>query len=290
MRVRLGVVACVLAVCALTLCAPLVVLSSTATPTPDVSSATPVAPAGSSSELQGDGEDAILRAQLELMRQYDERLLQTVYWALGTALTLVLFAAGAGWYVNFRLYERDKQALRSDLHSEVETQTASIGRDLKQDTEQTRSSLDETVKKMTVDLHEQADRRSKQIEKAAVEAGEAAVRSLQAEFKKMQIDIIKMRYEASIRDAENWRSKGVYANELREYMNAVSLATQLAEFASPYEFFREQALEGVQRALEAGPPLGARELAHMKELIDALPSKYSIQADRLRGLLSPSRG
>ena len=289
MRVRLGVVACVLAICALALCAPLVARSSTATPTPEVLWPTPVAQAGLGSESQGDNEAALLRAQLEVMRQYDERLLQTVYWALATAFALVLFAAGAGWYVNFRLYERDREALRSQLHSEVETQTASIGRDLKQDTEQTRSSLNETVKKMTVDLQEQADQRSKQIEKAALQAGKEAADRLQAQFKNMQREMTYMRYTASKSAAHRWRQQGVYDAELLECIESLSLAIRLVEYGSAWDWTVAEALEGLRNALEAGARPRVERVTKMTEMLGALPSKYSIEVERLRALLSEAR-
>jgi phage tail tape-measure protein len=156
--------------------------------------------------------------------------------------------------------------------------------------QEARTSLDDAIKKLTVDLHEHADRRSKEIEKAALQAGKEAADSLRARFETMQIEITNTRYDMLIRDAEKWRQQGVHVNELREYMRALSLAVQLTESVGAYEWLIEKALEGMQGALEAGARLGVGDVTKMTELIDALPSKYSIQADRLRGLVSPSTG
>ncbi len=282
--------ACLVALCLIGSGTAIVVESSTAAPTPEASPSVSEAAGSLTSEPAADSEVAALRAQLEVMRQYDERLLQTVYWALGTALALVLFAAGAGWYINFRLYDRDKQALLAELRLELETGTAGIRESLSQNLGEARTSLEDAVTLLSKNLREEANLRSEKIEEKALQAGKDAADSLRGELEHVRIDIIRMRYDLSVRKAETWRSEGVYVNELREYMNALSLARQLAEFQSPYEYLVEQALEGMQRALQAGAPLGARELAQMKELIDALPSKYSIQSDRLRGLVSPTRG
>lgn len=60
-----------------------------------------------------------LRAQLDIMRQYDDRLMQTVYWALATTGTLALLVVGLGWYTNFRLYKRDVVEVKKEILNAV---------------------------------------------------------------------------------------------------------------------------------------------------------------------------
>lgn len=65
-----------------------------------------------------------LKAQLALIKEYHQSLLDTVYWALGVVATMALFLAGFSWFTNFKLYESDKQRLKDELArsvSEVET-------------------------------------------------------------------------------------------------------------------------------------------------------------------------
>jgi hypothetical protein len=289
MRVRPVVVAYVLALCALAVWGPLVVQSSTAAPAREVSSPTPVPTTRSSSEPQGETEAALLKAQLEVMRQYDQRLLQTVYWTLATAFGVTLFVAGAGWYVNFRLYDRDKQALLSELHSEVEAASGTSSRSIERGLQEARTSLDNAVSKMREDLHHKTEERGKQIEEAALQASKEAINSLQAQFKTMQNEMIEIRYNAVIREAKTWRAQGVHTNELRAYMEALSLAMQLLKAASFREWLVEEPLEGMQGALEAGAGPGAGEIAEISDLLDALPSRYTIQAERLRDLVRRSK-
>ena len=59
-------------------------------------------------------QNDMLRAQLEVMKQYDQRLLNTVYWALGTLAAVAAALVGFGWFANFRVYERDKNALAQE--------------------------------------------------------------------------------------------------------------------------------------------------------------------------------
>ncbi len=289
MRVARTVVACVLALCIISLDVPVVVQSSTPTPTPEVLPPTSDAPTSSSSESQPDSEAAILRAQLDVMRQYDERLLQTVYWALGTALALVVFAASAGWYVNVRLYEREKEALRSELHLALETKIRDISESVQQDVQEAQTSLDDALTDMGKDLREQTNRRFQEIEKLAREAGKAAADTLQAQFKQMQHDMMYMENTTLRRDAETWRERGVHTNELRAYIRSLSLATQLMEFSSANEWLVARALEGIQGALEAGGRPDVQGLTKITALLGTLPDEYSIEVERLRALLSTSR-
>lgn len=72
----------------------------------------------SNTQTQGQSDtekSAILQSQIELMRQYEDRILQTVYWSLGGMITVVVLIAGFGWFANFRLYEHDKKVLRQEL-------------------------------------------------------------------------------------------------------------------------------------------------------------------------------
>lgn len=61
----------------------------------------------------------VLQTQLEVTKSFQNNLLQTVYWSLGTLATLAVLLVGFGWYTNFRVYERDKKALSEELHSQA---------------------------------------------------------------------------------------------------------------------------------------------------------------------------
>lgn len=83
------------------------------------------------SEAEKEAEKvAILQAQLELMRQYDQRLLETVYWSLGGMVTIVVLVAGFGWFANFRLYEHDKKALKQELTGFIKEERAKLHEEL----------------------------------------------------------------------------------------------------------------------------------------------------------------
>jgi hypothetical protein len=65
----------------------------------------------------------MLRGQLTEIRRSEDRLLTTVFWALGTCAGIVFLLVGFSWFLNFRVYERDKQALKQDLMTDLRRAT-----------------------------------------------------------------------------------------------------------------------------------------------------------------------
>ena len=71
--------------------------------------------ASQTNQDQIETKNAILTAQYDLMRQYDQRLLNTVYWSLSVVGALVVGLTALNWYTNNRLYERDKAIYQKEL-------------------------------------------------------------------------------------------------------------------------------------------------------------------------------
>src|SRR6266849_9833581 len=69
-------------------------------PRADVPSPTEVKQTQAGSQSPNEEVQA-LRAQLEVMRRYDDRILSTVYWSLGTVVLLAVLLYGFSWYTNF---------------------------------------------------------------------------------------------------------------------------------------------------------------------------------------------
>ncbi|OAI44021.1 hypothetical protein AYO43_09635 [Nitrospira sp. SCGC AG-212-E16] len=74
-----------------------------------------------SDQRASETEIAVLRARLEEEQTHNGAVLQTVYWSLGVLVTLAIALIGFGWFANFRVYERDKEALATALDAHVVT-------------------------------------------------------------------------------------------------------------------------------------------------------------------------
>jgi len=64
--------------------------------------------------------DAALTRQIELITQLDQRLLTTVYFCLGTVVTIFALMIGYNWFANFRTYERDKETLHREMQNSLQ--------------------------------------------------------------------------------------------------------------------------------------------------------------------------
>jgi hypothetical protein len=153
-------------------------------------------PAASPAPSTGHAEDvAVLKAQLETMRAYDQRLLATVYYALAGIGSVVLLVVGLGWYTNFRLYRRDVK----DLKGSIDAQIVTLGRDLEA-----------------------------KLRQAAVAAGQQAVQSSLRSLKELE-------YEHTKAEAEKWERDGTDANALITYARAIDLALDVSpDFEIPH--------------------------------------------------------
>ncbi len=64
---------------------------------------------------------AVLQAQVEQQRLYQEQLLQIVLWSIGGVIAVGIVLAGYSWYQNQTVYERDKQTLQKSFEASVDT-------------------------------------------------------------------------------------------------------------------------------------------------------------------------
>ncbi len=122
-RLRFEIVLVVLAFLVSLVC--FVHAAQVATSSSPVTTASKPAPSDNA-QPQTKTENDMLKAQLEVIRDYDQRLLATVYASLGGVFLLVVLVGGLNWFTNYRLYERERDSLRQSLQLASQEEAAKL--------------------------------------------------------------------------------------------------------------------------------------------------------------------
>ena len=219
----------------------------------------------STPNIQSETEVSLLKLEVELLKSHNQQLLETIYWSIGAVFTLALFVVGAGWYVNFRLYEKDKIELQRNLEM----------------------SLTERLNKEETELQERFESEKESLQNIAQKSGEAAATKLHSQFEDMKWDLEYMQYKMLEEQAKSWRSQKVYANELSRYFDMLKIAQKL--YRQNWEWLLSDALQGMQNSLRSGAKPDVEKVREITKVIDSLDKNYSIEVSRLKDLLVASK-
>ena len=220
-----------------------------------------------------DSEVAALRAQLEVMRQYDRRLMSTVYWSLGVLATVAIFLVGFGWFANFRLYERDKAALRLELQTTTQERLSQIK-------EAIRSANDEQFKAI-----------EKHVAIAAKEAASNVQRTLEGKLQSIFIALKLLEYDSTKQEGDRATTRGVLVNAVRHYRKMMEVAIEIG-----WNYQISTALDHMHRALRyildnrsSQVIPDAECIREVSETLGRIPSEHSVAASAIRELLASIR-
>jgi len=213
----------------------------------------------------------VLRAQLEIMRSYDERLLSTVYWSLGGLITIAALLIGFGWFANFRVYERDKNALAKELRSILENEIRT-----------TFQNLEENIGKRFEVL-------KKEMEKAATSATKSFESEVKQQFGEVRYDLFSLKYKVTESEAEQWLTRGVHTNALRRYCGTLEIALERNS-----QFLVSRSLDNMHAILKAiiekrSSLPDAELIREVSAVLGRVPEEHGIAVSAIHGLLESIR-
>jgi len=141
---------------------------------------------------------SVLEAQLATRESFEDKILGTVYWALGVIVTLGVALLGFGWFGNFKAYERDKKAIHDELAAMIALKISEI--------EKSNARVISNAVKTAVDNE---------------------LRGLQDQIRTLRISSID-------REIEMWQSRDVQTNVLRSICDAIEIAVVQDEGSDGY--------------------------------------------------------
>lgn len=256
MRICLRLAALALAFCLLV---PLTAAHATALPGPASAAPTASSPVSGPSlpANASDREGADFQRWLAMSGQFNERLLSTVYWTLGALGAFFVTLLGYSWFVNFRLYERDKAAMQVQLRGEIATRLADI----------------------QADFDAQLARHLSELPATARDATTSAVAPIAGQLQRLTLDITHIKMDLLDVEIEKWIAQDIPANAI----DALVKKGHLIISSDSAEYFLEDVLKLLEQQLDAIKPGYPRpEEAEIEAMLLLAPSRFKPICARIR--------
>ena len=183
------------------------------------------------------------QSNLDLMLHYDQKLINTFFWSL--AILAALF--GLNWFVNFRMYARDKDAIKEELESFIEKQLTELKMEIRNDN---KTTIENSVEQSVAGFNYRID--------------------------DLEIDMLEIQHKFA--DIE-------YKSDDRQKTNMgklLSLLTML-NFSIKLNRDRQMAdeLEAVYKILEEDEPILPDQLLDIQKTLSKLPDKFNTQKEKI---------
>ncbi len=228
-------------------------------------------------------EITLLTTQLEDNRRFQDQLLGTVQWSLTALLAVTAVLVGFGWFVNFRMYERDKAALELDLRAQIaeairkasnEAAEAAATRFAEQN-----ESLDMTLSRASAHL---AETMKKQIVTSAATSAARASR-IESDLNVISEKVLSLQLSAQLRERDMWIRNGTHRNALQCSVRALEFATQIGFGIRIGEVLDFVAQDMVNIVENKKAPIDNYLVAQLVAALDAVTESHAYAAAGLKG-------
>lgn len=193
----------------------------------------------------------LLRAQLAANKEFNGSILDTVYWALGGTFVLAGLLLGFGWLANFKVYERDKSAMKAELEAAIAVKLGEI-----------ESTISARMAEIADLLAAQTRESTAQSEKAI----KGSLSTLSGRVFSLEFKHLKEKMEGNPSD------NMALTDALRLFRLCVKNA--------PNEL--PDIMHFMLKKIDKGGKLTATEITGLNELLDSLPTHYRTLTEKLR--------
>lgn len=229
-----------------------------------------------------DTETKILRAQLIEAQRFQEQILSTVYWSLGSLAGIAILLVGYGWWTNFRVYERDKTSLERELHSYIIEKTRDI-------TDKQNSIIEKQLSEIKNQLISDLENSENKISKATenlVTSTDKALNQKLYEIHNSHIDleneVRKLNIQSKIQERIEYRTKKSYRNALQCSVTALGLANKIG-FVYSIGNALDLITEDIAAAInESDRPIDNFLIGQLVNTLDAVTGSHAHAASALK--------
>lgn len=234
-------------------------------PTPSAQSATtapkPAVPADAEI-LALRQQNRLLEGQLQAIKEFQSAILETIYWALGGVFLALSLVFGFSWFTNFKLYDRDKQALQADLHGKIDSSVKELTAAYATSALNLERRVDEKFEEWKRTAEYQAEETTKRIQSNS----QATVTALERRVAALQRDTLRI----FIRTEANPDQRMTLARSLLYYTLD----------AAPQEV--PEAIVEIRRSLEDGAKLTTPDVASLNGMLDKVLPAHAAFVTKLR--------
>jgi len=204
-------------------------------------------------------EDAI-----QYLVRANDKILQTVYWALGSILVILLLIIGLGWYNNLRVYRKDLDSMRESVSVAIKERASEIeGR-----------------------LNTQIEKRAKDVLQSSKVAVQESIAQLQKSIDSLKSDLLNIEWEIGNRAASDWLIRGQPITAAHRYCDLLNIAIQQG-----YDWRISDVLDSLRKTIKiAGNRVDSSLVVNITNILGKLPSKYGPEREGIQNLLSKIRG
>lgn len=244
-------------------------------------------PAVTAEAKKQDGQELeILRAELRAVRSFQEQLLSTVHWTLGTVAGVALLMVGFGWFANFRIYERDKDAISRELRTLVEQRLLELKAQIDDHVSSSRREVSELYAEQQKALSETFEQRLVKQGDSFKQNIDALSSELNANLSALIRQVAHIEMEILEMQRDDWRAKGVYMNALRCSAKLLRRATSVDA-----EFMVSRSMDAISVDLDkvkkgGGPALYAELKATIASALDGVTGPLAGVASEIKNQLA----
>lgn len=173
-------------------------------------STTPISPSNELDRIE------ILEEKLEIISEYNDRLMSTLQWSLGTMITVFLVIFGLNWFINYRQYRTDIENFKDSVINSLSTETKKITAKMNQDFGRKNKKFETHSEQI---IEEQITQLNKKIEGYF----QNERRNNNSKFNSIDQELTSCKLQDLKTQAEIWKMQGVYANAISRYVDMINL-------------------------------------------------------------------